>query len=135
MENLTSTRPYLVRAIYQWMLDNNLTPYILVNTSVETTDVPTQYVKEDRIVLNISPTAVRELQLENEFVSFSARFEGIARQVYIPIQALVAIYTKENGKGLFFEQDGDIQPPPADPTPPLGPPKKSAKRPTLKVVK
>jgi len=112
---LTSTRPYLIRAIYQWIEDNELTPYMLVDASVPDVDVPREYIRNDRIVLNTSSIAVRHLLLENDKVQFSAKFGGIARDLYIPIEAVLAIYAKENGKGLYFEQDGDIEPPPKGP--------------------
>jgi stringent starvation protein B len=112
MHELTSTRPYLVRAIYQWIEDNSLTPYILVDTTAPLVDVPLEYVRNGRIVLNISSVAVRNLALDDDVVTFSARFGGVARDIYVPIVAVLAIYSKENGKGMFFDQDGDIEPPP-----------------------
>ena len=134
MEELTSSRPYFIRAVYQWITDNGLTPYILVDNTVNYTDVPQEYVKDGRIILNVAPTAVRDLLLGNEAISFSARFSGVARPIYAPIQGVLAIYARENGKGIFFEQMGDLQPPPDSPEPPSGP-KPTPKKPALKVVK
>ena len=130
MDKLISTRPYFARALYDWIEDNKLTPYVLVDADAEGTTVPTKYVREGRIILNVSSTAVRRLQITNEGVSFSARFGGVAMNIEFPIHALLAIYAKENGKGVFFERDGDLQPPPSDPPPPNKP-----NKPALKVVK
>jgi len=135
MEDLTSSRPYFIRAVYQWITDNGLTPYILVDVGVDYTDVPREYVKDGRIILNVAPTAVRDLLLGNEAISFSARFAGVARPIYAPIQSVLAVYARENGKGIFFEQMGDLEPPPEQPEPPPLGPKSTSKKPALKVVK
>lgn len=115
-QNISSTRPYLVRAMYEWMSDNQLTPYLLVDVYCEGVEVPQAYVKDGRIVLNIAMFAVQDLQLHLEFVAFNAKFSGVAHHIYVPIQAILAIYAQENNRGIFFEQDGDIQPPPDKPT-------------------
>jgi len=133
MNELTSSRPYFVRAVYQWIIDNGLTPYILVDSDIEYTEVPREYVKDGRIILNVAPMAVRDLLLGNEAISFSARFSGVAKAIYAPIQSITAIYAKENGKGVFFDQTGDLQPPPDTPEPPQK--SRSGKKPTLKVIK
>ena len=130
MEQLISTRGYLAKAVYEWIEDSKLTPYIAVDASYEGVVVPTDYVREGRIVLNISSTAVRSLQIEPESLSFSARFGGVAMDLWLPIGALLAVYARENGKGLFFDRDGDIQPPPSG-----SEYKRKVKRPALKVVK
>ena len=130
VERLVSTRPYFARAIYDWIEDNKLTPYVLVDAELEGVEVPLQYVREGRITLNVSSTAVRRFEIANEGVSFSARFGGVSVNIIFPIHALLAIYAKENGKGVFFERDGDLQPPPLDPPPP-----KNGAKPALKVVK
>ncbi len=145
---LTATRPYLVRAMHEWMTDNNLTPFLLVDAFVEGVEVPQAYVKNGRIVLNIATTAVRELRLHLEFVAFSAKFSGIVYDIYVPIQGVLAVYAQENNRGIFFEQDGDIQPPPDKPklrneinlkktvaSSSLTLTKKAKPRPNLKVVK
>lgn len=130
MDQLTPTRGYMTRAVYDWIEDNKLTPYIVVDATYEGVIVPEDYVREGRIILNVSSTAVRGLRIETETLSFSARFGGVAVDLWLPIGALQAIYARENGKGLFFERDGDIQPPPSGPEF-----QRKTKRPTLKVVK
>jgi len=102
---LTSTKPYLLRAFYEWIHDNNCTPYLIINANYDDVEVPTQYVDEGRIVLNISETAVRGLQMTNESIEFDARFGGIAMTVYAPIAAVMAIYAHENGRGMVFNEE------------------------------
>lgn len=109
LEKLTSTKPYLTRALYDWMEDNGLTPYVMVDATHKYVHVPQQYVKDDRIVLNICSTAVRDLCIADEAITFSARFGGSPMDINIPMESLLAIYASENGKGMFFEQDGDMQ--------------------------
>lgn len=99
----TPTRPYLARAIYEWICDNQLTPYLLVDSTQPYTEVPQQFVKDGQIVLNLAPHAVHQLQMSNESISFSARFGGVSKDIYIPISAVLGIYARENGQGLFFE--------------------------------
>ncbi|MEC8056021.1 MAG: ClpXP protease specificity-enhancing factor [Pseudomonadota bacterium] len=103
--NLSPTRPYMARAIYEWICDNQLTPYLLVDATQPYTSVPEQFVKDGQIVLNIAPHAVHQFQMSNDAVSFSARFGGVARDIYVPISAVLGIYTRENGQGLFFDPD------------------------------
>lgn len=103
--NLTPTRPYLARAIYEWICDNQLTPYLLVDATQPYTDVPTQFVQDGQIVLNIVPHAVHQLQMTNDAISFSARFSGASKDIYVPLSAVLGIYAKENGQGLFFDPD------------------------------
>ncbi|WP_312970413.1 ClpXP protease specificity-enhancing factor [Acinetobacter gerneri] len=103
--NLTPSRPYLARAIYEWICDNNLTPYLLVDATVPYTDVPQQFVNDGQIVLNIVPHAVHKLNMSNEAVTFSARFGGVSQDIYVPIQAILGLYARENGQGLFFDPD------------------------------
>ncbi len=97
-----SSRPYLARALYQWLLDNDLTPYIVVDAEQPGVEVPRQFVQNGQIVLNLSPGAVRDLFMENEALGFSARFGGQPMQVMVPSSALVAIYARENGVGMVF---------------------------------
>lgn len=99
----TPTRPYLARAIYEWICDNQLTPYLLVDATQPYIEVPQQFVKDGQIVLNLAPHAVHQLQMSNESISFSARFGGVSKDIYIPISAVLGIYARENGQGLFFE--------------------------------
>lgn len=109
--NLTPTRPYLARAIYEWICDNQLTPYLLVDATQSYVKVPTQHIKDGQIVLNIVPHAVHEFQMDNDAIFFSARFGGVSQEIYVPMSAVLGIYSRENGQGLFFdpkEYDGQI---------------------------
>ena len=128
---MTSSRPYIMRALYEWIVDNDCTPYVLVDASVEGVMVPQQFVKDEQIVLNISPDAVVELSITNQAVSFNGRFGGVATDVYVPIPAVVGIYARENGQGMVFEPEEGVEPP--DDTPPE--PGKPDRRPRLKIVK
>ncbi|MGE0482780.1 MAG: ClpXP protease specificity-enhancing factor [Gammaproteobacteria bacterium] len=104
---MTSPRPYLLRAIYDWLVDGGLTPHLVVEVSGDDVRVPRQFVENGAIVLNVSPSAVRGLELGNEFVEFNARFAGTPHQVSVPISAVQAIYARENGQGLVLtEFDG-----------------------------
>jgi len=103
--NLNPTRPYLARAIYEWICDHNLTPYLLVDATRPYTDVPTQFVQDGQIVLNAAPHAVHRFNMGNDAISFSARFGGVSKDIYIPLAALLGIYARENGQGLFFDPD------------------------------
>jgi len=111
---MTSNRSYLIRAIYDWIVDNKLTPYIIVNASAEDVQVPEEYVKDGKIILNISPDACVGLHIDNDRILFSASFSDISMQIFTPPQAVKAIYAKENGRGMVFgEEDdgGDAGPP------------------------
>jgi len=99
--NATSTRPYLVRALYEWCTDNGFTPYVAVSVD-NTVQVPREYVKNNEIVLNIGFDATSSLTLGNEFIEFKARFGGVAREILIPITHVIAIYARENGQGMAF---------------------------------
>lgn len=132
---MTPSRPYMVRAVYEWINDNALTPHVLLDASRAGVVVPVAHVKDGRIVLNIAPGAVRDLLLHNDGISFSARFGGVPMQVTAPMQAVLAIYARENGQGMFFDEDEDFpeaetpDDEPPQPEPPAG------KRPALRVVK
>lgn len=102
MDNMTSNRPYLLRAFYDWIVDNECTPYIVVEADMPHVKVPPQTVKDGQVVLNISPSAVHGLDLSAEHVVFSARFSGVPFAVYIPMYAISAIYARENGAGTMF---------------------------------
>ncbi|MED5609905.1 MULTISPECIES: ClpXP protease specificity-enhancing factor [Pseudomonas] len=135
---MNSSRPYLVRALYEWIVDNGCTPHILVNAEYPGVKVPPGYASDGQIVLNVSPTAVRHLLMDNEAVSFEGRFGGVAQSLYIPSQAVMAVYARENGQGMVF----DLEPPvPADDEElqddggPSDEPPKPSGRPSLKVVK
>lgn len=101
--NITPTRPYLVRAIYEWICDNQLTPYLLVDATQPHTSVPEQFIQDGQITLNLAPHAVHALHISNEAISFSARFGGVSRDLYVPIYAVIGLYARENGQGLFFD--------------------------------
>jgi stringent starvation protein B len=136
-EQDTSTKPYLIRAIYEWCSDSGLTPYLAVVVD-ENCRVPMEFVKDGEIVLNISARATPNLLIDNEWVGFSGRFGGVAREISVPISAVIGIYSKENGQGLFFGRDealpesreagAETEPQPEAPTPKRG-------KPSLKVVK
>jgi stringent starvation protein B len=140
---MTSSRPYLLRAFYEWIVDNNTTPYVVVNAFYPNVSVPQEYVENGKIVLNISPGAVRGLLLANDHIEFNARFAGIPQDIYVPMRAITAVYAKENGRGMVFKDDEeeDTPPPPVTKTPVklkgvTGSAKKGKKGgPTLTVVK
>lgn len=130
---MTSSRPYLVRAMYQWIADNGMTPHLLAEASAEGIQVPAEHVQNGKIILNIAPMAISNLILGDEEITFSARFSGKSFAIYIPIDAVLAIYAKENGQGMMFSEDdgavssSDDDDPEPDPDKP--------KRPALRVVK
>ncbi|MGD8938246.1 MAG: ClpXP protease specificity-enhancing factor [Gammaproteobacteria bacterium] len=130
---MTSSRPYLLRAIYEWIVDNNMTPYLLVDATAEAVQVPNEHVNNGKIILNISPAAVMGLDLGAEVVSFNARFSGKPMFVNVPMKAVLAIYSKENGRGMVFTEDDGGSPEPGGSGP--GPGSKESKQPTLRVVK
>ncbi|WP_439257647.1 ClpXP protease specificity-enhancing factor [Lonepinella sp. BR2271] len=101
----TPKRPYLLRAYYDWLVDNGFTPYLVVDATYNNVVVPQEYVKDGQIVLNISAGAVGALSLGNHAIEFNARFQGIPRDVYIPMGAALAIYARENGDGVMFEPE------------------------------
>jgi stringent starvation protein B len=134
---MNSSRPYLLRALYEWIVDNRCTPYLVVNADLEGVQVPRSYVKDGQIILNVAPAAVAGLRLNNDAVIFNARFGGVPMEVNVPIIAVLGIYARENGQGMVFEPEET--PPPGSP-PPLSDsnrPTPGAKpgRPGLKVVK
>ncbi|MBT7718298.1 MAG: ClpXP protease specificity-enhancing factor [Halieaceae bacterium] len=129
---MTPSRPYIMRALYEWIVDNGCTPYILVDAAIDNVMVPEQYVKDDQIVLNISPTAVMELNISNDAVAFNGRFGGVATDIFVPVSAVIGIYARENGQGMVFEHEEDVEIPPDD-TPPE--PHNPEGRPSLKIVK
>ena len=143
---MTSSRPYLIRALYEWIVDNGFTPYMLVDTSLDMVEVPRAFVENGRIILNISPEATHSLVLGNEAVTFNARFSGTAMDVYVPVLSVLAIYARENGQGMMFGEQDDTTPPDPGTGGPGGGPGKmdiekapktppEIKRPSLKIVK
>ncbi|MDJ0827966.1 MAG: ClpXP protease specificity-enhancing factor [Rhodobacter sp.] len=99
---MTSSKPYLLRALYEWILDNESTPYILVDTSHEEVAIPPGIASDGKVVLNLAPQAIQELEISNDSVSFSARFGGVPHDVYCPMTSLLAIYARETGEGMMF---------------------------------
>ncbi len=106
---MTSNKPYLIRALNEWILDNHMTPFLLVDASIEGVEVPEQHIKDGKIVLNVAPNAVKEIAFENERIYFSARFGGRSFMINIPISAVLAIYAKENGQGMMFAEEESLQ--------------------------
>jgi stringent starvation protein B len=131
---MTSTRPYLLRAFYEWICDNAFTPYLVLNTELPDVTVPKQYIQDGQIILNISPGAVTDLDLSNDWVIFQARFSGVVHDVSAPMQAVLAIYAKENGQGVVFSEEETAED--GDDNPPAQTPKGKRKaKPNLRVVK
>lgn len=127
---MTSSRPYLIRALYEWIVDNGCTPHIVVNAMAKGVEVPQQYVNKDgQIVLNIAPRAVSGLEMTNQAITFSARFGGIPTQIHVPCYAVMGVYARENGQRMMFESE-----PEPDHTPP-GNGGDGNRRPSLRVVK
>ncbi len=139
---MTSHRPYLLRALSEWIADNDMTPHLLVDATQPGVQVPSSAVKEGKVVLNIAERAVVRLQIDNTSVSFSARFGGVSYPVMVPISAVLAIYARETGQGMALPDDvgntpgpgdGDEPPTPSTPTPEDAP--AAGKRTHLRVVK
>lgn len=130
---MTSSRPYILRALYEWINDNHLTPYIIINVNHEDVSVPREFINDGRIVFNISPDAIIALEMTNSEIHFDASFSGLSRHICAPIKAIEAIYAQENGQGMFFgdEPGGDL--PPDDSK--FNRKSTPAKKPHLKVVK
>ncbi|MCK5902312.1 MAG: ClpXP protease specificity-enhancing factor [Cocleimonas sp.] len=134
---MTSNRPYLVKAIYEWIMDNDVTPHVVINALDDDVVIPQQYVDEGKIILNVKPSAVQNLIIDDDCLTFSARFGGKPYNIYAPMQAILAIYAAENGEGMMFNEEEHGTPPPSDNTPlesqDTPPPRR--KKPTLRVVK
>lgn len=138
---MTPSKPYLMRALYEWIVDNECTPYMLVAAEAPGVMVPEGFAEDGQIVLNLSPTAVRTFIMNNEVVSFEARFAGTSHQLLVPVHAVLAVYARENGQGMFFEpempseetlaSEGEA---PEQPEPDPGPPRPDG-RPSLRIVK
>ncbi|QLK88195.1 ClpXP protease specificity-enhancing factor [Arsenophonus endosymbiont of Aphis craccivora] len=106
---MSPRRPYLLRAHYEWLLDNNMTPHLVVDVNIFGVNVPMEYANKGQIILNITPSAVGNLELTNEIVSFNARFGGVPRHVEVPMSAIIAIYGRENGAGMMFEPEPEYE--------------------------
>jgi stringent starvation protein B len=140
---MSSSRSHLVRALYDWIIENDCTPYILVNAFADDVQVPQEHVKDGQIILNISPSAIQSLFIRSDAVDFDGRFAGIPKRVYVPISAVMGIYAKENGQGMIFDSDANLPKPPS----PTGTddsgirkdagskPSSTGKKPALRVVK
>ncbi|WP_290885040.1 ClpXP protease specificity-enhancing factor [Arenimonas sp.] len=131
-----SNRPYLLRALNEWICDNGMTPYLLVDAAREGVQVPASVVKDGRVVLNIAPRAVAHLVIDNREVRFMARFGGVSQSVLVPVGAVLAIYAQETGQGMMLPEDGAMLPEDS-PEPPSGPDAggDSPRRSHLRVVK
>ena len=129
-----SRRPYLLRAMHEWISDSGYTPHVIVDALHAGVEVPAAYVKDGKIVLNLSAAATQRLQLKNDAVQFDARFAGVVHHVHVPIQSVLGIYARETGEGMIFSEAESDTPPPAPDTPPQPepPPRGRAK---LTVVK
>jgi stringent starvation protein B len=126
---LSRQRPYLLRAMHEWMTDNALTPHIVVDAGFKDLSVPSEHVRDNKIILNVSYAATRGLRIDNDVVTFEARFNGVPRALSIPVDAVLGIYARENGQGMIFSEESGTEPPPESPDPSDG------KRPALRVVK
>jgi stringent starvation protein B len=140
MEPLPSTKPYLLRALWEWCCDNGLTPYVAVTVDSRTR-VPREFVRDGQIVLNIGPDATNKLQIGNDFIDFVARFGGIARELSVPVGRVTAIYARENGAGMAFELEEEVDVPTeageagVAPDEPPEPPRPGTGRPKLQRIK
>lgn len=137
---MTSNRPYLLRAINEWINDNGMTPYLLVDAGRDGVQVPASAVKDGRVVLNIAPRAVAQLLIDNREVRFMARFGGVSQAVIVPMPAVLAIYAQETGQGMMLPDDGepDLPGPDGPDEPPSGPDEgggQGSRRAHLRVVK
>jgi len=138
---MTSSQPYLLRALNEWIVDNGFTPQILVDSTHPDLNIPDAVRAGDKVVLNISPGAVRDLELDNEYLSFVARFSGVSHAVLVPIEAVQAIYARENGQGMMFpeadQEDAEQSAEPGDSDSRPDNKKSGPKRgkPNLKVIK
>ncbi|OHX17482.1 ClpXP protease specificity-enhancing factor [Chromobacterium amazonense] len=140
----SSTKPYMIRALHQWCCDNDHTPYIVVWVN-DRTDVPREYVKNNEIVLNVSYSATKNLQIDNDWISFSARFGGMSRDIWVPVGNVMSIFARETGEGMGFEvepmpEDAALKPAPSVDQPKgddddPGPNRPSGGRPSLRIVK
>lgn len=130
--SMTPNRPYLIRAVHEWICDNGLTTHLLVDASHPGVQVPREHVSEGQIILNVAPGAVQGFVAGNEEVTFSARFSGRAMNIVVPVNAILAVFARENGEGMAFEPSPP--PPPPDDGPDEGD-QGGDRRPSLKVVK
>lgn len=104
---MLSNKPYLIRAFYEWIVDSQSTPLLVVDATMPRCNVPQEYVENGEIILNISPDAIRDLKVSRHLVEFKASFSGIAHLISVPVKAVLAVYAEENGQGMFFDIDGE----------------------------
>lgn len=146
MTRMTSNRPYLLRAFYDWIVDNQCTPYVVVDAYAPGVEVPLDYASDGQIVLNVAPQAVRTFHMDNDGIQFNTRFGGVPTDIHIPVQAVLGIYARENGQGMVFqaEEMPDPEPPQGDGPGPKssgrgtggkGTDNKGQSRPNLRVIK
>jgi len=109
MSDIKPSRPYLLKALYEWVLDNNMTPHLAVDATLQGVQVPGQFIQDGQITLNIAPTAVQHLLIDDQAVSFNARFGGVPMNVYVPMVAVMAIFTRENGMGMGFGVEPGVE--------------------------
>ncbi|MDX2346101.1 MAG: ClpXP protease specificity-enhancing factor [Legionella sp.] len=134
-QKMTSSRPYLIRSIYDWIVDNHLTPYLLVNAEYPGVEIPLEFVTAGRVILNVSPESCRGLHLDNDRIVLTTRFSGRTVQLALSPGAVLAIYAKENGRGMEFnEEDGDL-PPSGDSGGSSGSKGSTGRKPALRLVK
>lgn len=133
---MTPSKPYIMRALYEWIVDNECTPYMIVAVDAPGVMVPEGYAENGQMVLNLSPSAVRSFSMSNTAVSFEARFGGVPHQLFVPVYAVLAVYAQENGQGMYFEPESPPEEATAeDEVPQPEPPPPSRPRPGLRVVK
>lgn len=149
--SMTPNRPYLIRAFFEWIVDNECTPYVSVDAYYPEVSVPQDYVNDGQIVLNLAPRAITELTMDNKAIAFSTRFGGVPTSIYLPINAITGIYARENGQGMVFDVEDHPAPTasapkpvevvetkvdPDKPKPPSGGGSSSSKkRPSLRIIK
>lgn len=132
---MPSRRPYLIRALYEWLLDCGELPHLLVDATVAGSELPADYVQDGRIVLNVSPSAVQALELGNDEIRFSARFGGTPRSVRFPPAAVIAVYGRDSGQGMMFGPEDDGPDDPDGTSESVAPPVAKTGKPTLKIIK
>jgi stringent starvation protein B len=134
-DKLLPKRPYLFRAFYDWIIDNELTPQIVVNATQHGVNVPQEYIKDGQIILNIAPHAVGQFVMNNDAIEFNARFNGIMQSIYIPMAAIEALYARENNDGLGFPPESYYEQQNIKPAVEKEPSTQSKPKPAFKVVK
>lgn len=121
MSDMSPLNPYLIRSVYEWILDNNCTPHLLVDANVDAVAVPPEHVQDGQIVLNLNPGAVDELRMDNDSIRFQCRFDGAPYPVFLPINSILGVYARENGRGMMLQiEESDNKTPPSKPNPPKG---------------